>query len=424
MPRETRTEASLGGPFWRLWSAGAVNNVGDGALAIGVSLLAADLTSDPRLVASVAAAAMLPWILVSIPAGVLVDRADPVRIVRAAQLAQASAMIVLAVLAATHHVTVWELAVLAFTATAGDVVYNVAAQSMLPRLVPAAGLTRANSLIYLAQILGYTIIGQALGGTLFASATAAPFALEAGSYVACMLLLTRLRIQPIAVHADDSADRVGTGFRRVYADTIAGFRFLLGHRLLRVLAIVLGLNVFANQLATSVLVLFATRILGVSHAQYGWLVATSAGGSLLGGLVNTRIVRRVGQRAALIAALTVNAAGFAGIAFTTGAIAAGALLAAIGLSITVWNVVSVTIRQTLVPHELLGRVNSINRLLGWGLIPAGALAGGYLAHTFGLRPPFLIAGGVRFTVLLAALPSLLRALTSEQEPTRQPTPDA
>jgi len=196
MPHHSSQNPPLGRSFWTVWAAGAVNNVGNGALGVGVSLLAADLTSDARIMASVAAAATLPWALVSIPAGVLADRTDPILILRIAQLAQATAMTALAVLVGLHVATTAELAVLAFFATAGDVVYNIAGQSMLPRLVPIASLTRANTLLFLAQVIGFTLVGQSLGGMLFASSSASPFVFEAVSYIACTLILLSVRGQP------------------------------------------------------------------------------------------------------------------------------------------------------------------------------------------------------------------------------------
>jgi predicted MFS family arabinose efflux permease len=74
-----------------------------------------------------------------------------------------------------------------------------------------------------------------------------------------------------------------------------------------------------------------------------------------------------------------------------------------------WNIVTVSLRQQIVPSELLGRVNSVYRMLGWGLMPLGALAGGLVAHTFGLRAPFPVAGVLRGIALLVALPVLVRA---------------
>jgi MFS family permease len=412
-------DSRLGAPFWRLWSAGVVNNLGDGALTIGVGLLATTITHDPRLIAVVSAASMLPWLLLTLPAGVLVDRIDRIRAIRTAQFAQAAAMSVLTLLTALHVIDVPALAVLAFLVTAGDVVFSIASQSVLPQIVRAPQLVRANSLSYLGQTISYSFVGQSLGGVLFATSSALPFGVEAASYLASAGLLTGLRPRrdtttvtpagPSSDQAPGDAARLSP-LGRMWADTVEGVRWLRGHRLLRTLAVVLGVNTFANQMAMTILVLFATQTLGVSRTAYGWVVAAFAIGGVLGGLVNNRIVRRLGSFVALVIALAANAICYAAAGLAPNGYVVGGLLAVVGLSVTVWNVVSVSLRQRLVPPELLGRVNSVYRLLGWGLMPVGALVGGLLAHWLGLRAPFLVAGGLRLAMLLVAAPVLLPAL--------------
>ncbi|GMA25937.1 MFS transporter [Luteimicrobium album] len=411
----TGSDGRLGAPFWRLWTAGVVNNLGDGALTVGVGLLAATVTHDPRLVAAVSAASMLPWLLVTLPAGVLVDRVDRIRTIRTAQLTQAVVMSVLTLLVALHVITVPTLAVLAFLVTSGDVVFSLASQSVLPQIVDKPQLIKANSATYLGQTISYSLLGQSLGGLLFATASALPFGFEAASFVASAAVLARLRpshpgAAPSAAAPQSEPDGRPSPRRGVWSDLREGLRWLSRHRLLRTLTLVLGLNTFANQIGTSVLVLFATQTIGLSRTSYGLMVAASATGGIVGGLTNTRIVRLLGAPAALVLALALNATAFAATGLVGAGYALGALMALVGFSVSIWNVISVSMRQTLVPHELLGRVNSVNRLLGWGLMPLGALVGGFLGHWFGLRVPFFVTGGFRFAVLAAAAPVLLPAL--------------
>ena len=88
------------------------------------------------------------------------------------------------------------------------------------------------------------------------------------------------------------------------------------------------------------------------------------------------------------------------------------MLAAQGFSVTIWNVVTVSLRQQIVPARLLGRVNSVYRMLGWGLMPVGALAGGFVAHAAGLRAPYIVAGILCALSMLVTLPLLLAAASS------------
>jgi MFS family permease len=196
-------------------------------------------------------------------------------------------------------------------------------------------------------------------------------------------------------------------------EIVDGLRWLARHRLLRTLALLLGVNTFCGQLGNATLVLLATQTLHLDARGYGLLLGGSALGSVLGGLVNARVVARIGALPALFTALATNVVVFIGIGLSPDAIVLGALLAVNGFVLTLWNIVTVSLRQQIVPPDLLGRVTSVYKLLGWGLIPLGALTGGLVAHRLGLRAPFPIAGAVRGIALLLAAPVLARAAKFE-----------
>jgi MFS family permease len=384
--------------YWRLWWASGIDNVGDGAFAVAVPLLAVTITRDPRLVAAVSAATYLPWLLLSLPAGALVDRHDRVALMWRSQAVQAVLVGTVAVLAATGRSSLVSLAVAAFALGCCDVVFDNASQAFLPEIVPKPLLHKANGAQQAITTVGVQFLGPPVGSALFALAAALPFGLDAGSFALSASLLAtlpRTRKPPA---------------RTAIAD---GLRWLARHRLLRTLAILLGINTFCGQLATATLVLLATETLHVSTAGYGLLLAGAAFGGLLGGLVNARIVTRFGALPALLAALAGNVVVFAGIGLSPDAVVLGALLAANGFATTLWNVVTVSLRQQVVPDELLGRVTSVYKLLGKGLIPLGTLAGGLVAHAFGLRAPYPVAGALRGLALLAALPVLVSALRTK-----------
>ncbi len=132
-------------------------------------------------------------------------------------------------------------------------------------------------------------------------------------------------------------------------------------------------------------------------------------GAILGGLANPVLIRRLGQLPSLIIAMAAEAAVFAGIGLAPDAYVAGLMMAGNGFFVTMWNVVTVSLRQRIVPAGLLGRVNSVYRMLGWGLMPLGAVAGGFVAHAGGLRAPYTVGGITLALALAAALPVLLRA---------------
>jgi predicted MFS family arabinose efflux permease len=272
---------------------------------------------------------------------------------------------------------------------------------VLPSLVPADLLPRANGTQYVVQTIGQSFAGPPLGAALFAVAAAAPFGIDAASFAgAAMLIATLPRFRKAATSPAGIRD---------------GLRWLLRHRLLRVVAVLLGINNFFGQMGWATFVLLATGPLHVSTRGYGLLLAVSAVGSVAGGLANPAITRRLGQVPSLLLASGANAILYIGIAETPSIVVMAILLACSGFVVTMWNVVTVSLRQRVVPDELLGRVNSAYRMIGWGMIPLGALAGGFVADAAGLRAPFLVAGIARGVLLLALLPALLRAGTPREK---------
>lgn len=390
----------LSATYWRLWSAAAVNNVGNGAFAAAVPLLAVSITHDPRLVSIVSAATYLPWLLLSLPAGAVVDRSDRVGLMWRAQAIQAVIVGTVAMLVAVGEVDIPILAAMAFGLSACEVFFGNASQAVLPDIVPRSLLPKANGNQYAATTVGQMFLGPPVGSFLFALAIALPFGMDAATFALSAALLATLARQR---RPPDAHPAIRTAI-------VDGLRWLNRHRLLRTLALLLGVNNFCFQLGNVSLVLLATQTLHLSARGYGLLLAGGALGSTLGGLVNARIVARLGALRSLITALVANIFVFEGIGISPDAVALGALLALNGFVTTMWNIVTVSMRQQVVPAEFLGRVNSVYRMLGWGLIPLGALTGGFVAHEFGLRAGYPVAGALRGIALLVALPTLVEAV--------------
>lgn len=391
-------EDRLPARYWWLWWAGAIDNIGNGALVTAIPLLAVTLTTDPRLISMVAAASFVPWLLFALPAGALADRYSRITLMRTAQIFQAVVVTAVAILVALGLMGVVSLMTAAFLIGVGQVVFGIASQSVMPEIVDHQFLSMANARQYLATTIGQSFIGPPVGSLLFGLAIALPFGLDSAALIISVLLLVTLR---------------GSSQPRVVAQpagraVMEGLRWLAGHRLLRTLALLLGVNMFCFQLGNVTLVLLATQELGATASGYGLLLAAAAVGSVLGGLLTARLVNLFGQSPVLIAALAVNAVVFILMGVSPDAWMLAALLAVGGLVTAAWNVVTVTLRQELVPLALLGRVNSVYRLLGWGLTPLGALAGGLITHEIAVQAGYPIAGGLRALALLLALPVLIQ----------------
>ncbi|MFI6024930.1 MFS transporter [Amycolatopsis magusensis] len=380
--------------FWKLCWATGCTSFGTGVFTTAVPLLAVSLSPDPRHVAVVSAAAYLPWLLLSLPIGALLDRGDRLRLMWRAQAVQAAVVTSLGLLTASGHLTLPVLALAAFALGCGDVVVGNGTQAVVPDFVAPHRLHRANSTQQAVTTIGQQFAGPPLGSALFAVAAVLPFGVHAAALGASAALLA-------------SSPRATRPIPARVAMT-DGLRWLASHRLLRTLALLLGANTFAGQLANSTLVLLATGALHLDATGYGLLLTAAALGSVLAATTTPRLLRRFGPTPVLVTALALNAATFAGIAVSPNATVLAALLAGTGFLTTTWTVVTVGLRQQLVPAALLGRVTSSYRALGWGLMPLGALAGGLVAHELGLRARYLIAAAVRLAALLLALPVVRR----------------
>ncbi len=389
----------LGRDYWRLWWANTISSTGDGAFLAALPLLAVTITRDPRLVSVVTAAEYLPWMVLSLPVGALVDRHDRATLMWRAQAVQAALVVAVTILVVVRHAEIALLAAAALGIGSAEVVVSNAAQSVLPALVGPEQLPKANGSLQASLTVGESFLGPPFGSLLFAAAAALPFGLDAASFAGSAALLARLPRS-----REPRQDK-----QPIRAQIAGGLRWLARHRLLRVVAALLGVGNFANQMGQAVLVLLATQTLHVTARGYGLLLASSAAGSVAGGLVNPVLTRRLGMLPSLIIAGAVEAAAFVGIGLAPCPAVVALMLACQGFTVTMWNVVTVSLRQRIVPGNLLGRVNSVYRMLGWGLMPFGALAGGFVARAAGLRAPYVVAGLLTGLAVAAAVPFLLAA---------------
>jgi MFS family permease len=392
----------LGLNYWRIWWANAISSTGDGAFVAALPLLAVTITSDPRLVSVVTAATYLPWMVLSLPAGAIVDRYDRATLMWRAQLVQAAVVAALAVAVVFRRADIEVLALGGLLLGCAEVIFSNAAQAVLPALVPPELLAKANGSQQISLTIGESFLGPPVGSLVFAAAAALPFGLDAASFAASAGLVARLPRIP------QEPQRT-----KIRAQIAEGLRWLARHRLLRVVAVLLGVYNFANQMGQAVLVLLATQTLHVGVRGYGFLLAAVAVGSVAGGLVCPWLTGRLGMLPSLIIGGAIDAAVFVGLGLAPDPAVAAVMLAGQGFGVTMWNVVTVSLRQQIVPAALLGRVNSVYRMLGWGLMPLGALAGGFVAHAAGLRAPYIVAGILCGLALLAALPLLLVAKAQE-----------
>ena len=395
--RSTTPERRTDNGFTRLWLATGASNVGDGVTIAALPLLAASLTHDPRLIALVPAAARLPWLLVSLPAGVLVDRRDRRRLMLAANALRTVLLAALAVLVAGDRLTIGRLLPLVFVVGVAETVFDSAASSLLPGLVPAIELERANARLYGTEVVANSFLGPPLGALLFGLAPAVPAALDAATFAVALLLIASIRgsfdprqldrtasttlrsgprrsahLRSGNLRADPTVgedlqlaesrprehvtelDRSGPPGESgsIPGDLREGLGWLLRHRRLRLLMIAMTLYNLVEAAVFAVLVLLVTYVLGVSDRGFGFIFVGGAVGGLLGTLVSSRIIRRIGSTATMAGSMAVAALTYIGIGRATNAVVVGVLLGIGWFVGTIVSVLVVSERQRSTPDRL------------------------------------------------------------------------
>ena len=302
--------------------------------------------------------------------------------------------------------TIWLLYVIGFGLGVAETVFDNASQAILPAIVPRDHLERANGRLIAGEIVTNQFVGPPLGGFLFGISAAVPILFDAGTFAISAVLIASLGGFLVARPREDGEQRP-----RMRTDILEGLRWLRDHRLLRSLALLLGAMNFTSTMLFAVFPLYAVgseSALGLSGLGFGVLLTVSAVGSTLASMLSARAVARFGRGPVLWSTLGASVVVPIAIAATAEVVVVGAAFAVFGASAVLWNVITVSLRQTVIPDRLLGRVNSVYRFLGWGTMPIGAAVGGALAKGFGLRAPFYVSAGVLAIMGVAALPAVNR----------------
>lgn len=402
---------SLGPRYRRLWAASAVANLGDGVFQVAIALLAVRLTRSPLLVSGVALAARLPWLFLALPAGAWADRWDRRHTMLRMNAARVVLLGGLALAVASGAASIALLYVVALGLGCAEVLFDTSSQTLLPAVVGSKDdLSKANGRLFAVEMVMNQFVGPPLGGLLVAASVAVAIGTGAGLYG---LALVALALLPGTYRTARSG--APTTLR---ADIAEGLRYLFGHRLLRTLGLLLGAQNLLFTAQGAIFVLFAVSDdgLGLSELGVGVLLTFGAVGGLVGSLVAAPVERVLGRTRVLAVALVVGgiSLGLPGLVPHVGVAAATSVTA--GIAAVLWNVVTVSLRQRIIPDELLGRVNSGYRLLGWGTMPIGAALGGLVGEALGVRPVIALAGAGVLVLLVPLLAVVSDASIAAAEP--------
>lgn len=407
--------ASLGSNYRRLWSSSGLSNLADGVAVVAMPLLALQLTRAPVAIAAVTLAGRLPWLLFALHAGALADRLDRRRVMVSVNLARAVILGALAALVAADLASLAALVATAFALGTAETLFDTSAQSIMPSIVARDDLSRGNGRLYAVELTANQFVGPPLGGVLAAVSIGLAFAGSALAYGVAAVVLALLV---------GSFRPARTGPRTTLrADVAEGLRYLWRHRVLRTLGAMVGVMNLASTAVFAVFPLYAVAPgpLGLSEARFGFLLTASAVGSLAASFVAERTERTVGRARLLAGCVALSGLSYLAMALWSHLAVVAAAFAVTGVAAVLWNVVTVSLRQRIVPDHLLGRVNAGYRLLAWGTMPIGAALGGVLAEYFGLRAVFAAAGVAIIVLLVGSLVVTDEAMTAaETGPSEEP----
>ena len=408
---------NLGRNFHKALVASGFANLADGVLWVALPLLAVQLTRSPVLIAGVTIAARIPWLLAPV-AGAFADRLDRRQSMVRVNLVRTVLLGGLALAVAADVATLAMLYAVALLLGVAETLFDTSAQSLLPALVPRDDLTRANSRLFAVELVANTFIGPPLGGLLAAAGLAVALGTPAAAYLVgagCLALISG---------SFRAAGAAPAGSTRLRDEIAEGAGFVWRHPVLRPLAIMLGVQNMAFAAAFAVFVLYAVDPgpMGLSEAGFGILTATLGVGSLLGTWLAAPAERRLGRFRTLVVSVVLSGASLAVPAVTASPVLVGASFAVSGVSIVLWNVITVSLRQRITPDRLLGRMNAAYRLVGWGTMPIGAALGGFLAEALGLRATFVVGGALALATLagfrFVTEQAIARAEAAAEAPTR------
>jgi len=418
--------------FLKLLIASAASNLGDGLALIAYPWLASSITRDPFLIALVPLFAKVPWLLFSLPAGVIIDRFDRRKLILISDFVRVAltCVVLFLVLSATGLVEPEVLAsgavpepqgkwvllgilyVAAFVLGMIEVLRDNAAQTILPSVVGKQGLESANSKLATIELLMNSLCGPPLAGFLIAISLAFAFAVNAGSLLLAALLVLLITGNYLPQAVAGSAEKA-----HWFADLKGGVKWLWQHTLLRDLAIALGLLNGAYMMSLATQVLFAQEILDLSPTGFGLLLTGAAFGGVLGGAMTPYLHKHFRSGTLMVVSVILFATETFVFGLTSNAYVAWGSLFIGSFAAVTWNVITVSLRQRIIPDQLLGRVNSVYRFFSWGMMPFGTLLGGALVslvqlaavREVALRSPYIVAGLTMVGVLLVSMFRLTNA---------------
>lgn len=386
--------------FRTLLTAFGISSLGDGIRTAALPLLAVFITHNPIAIAGLAIAGRLPWLLVSLFSGAVADRYDRRKLMIGVDATRGIVLLALVALMVGGVDGMPVLYVVALALGVGETLFDTATSGFLPEVVRGQELAKANGQIFSTKLVGSDFVGPAAGSWLFAIARSVPFLADAISFLLSAVLVGFVR-RRTDHPAADSASRPAPARRSMLHEVKEGLLWTRNNDVIRsFLIMATGVN-FVQSAVQSLLVLLAVNDFGIPAGAYGLLLTGTGVGAFLGGLLSARVGDRIGIHRVLLPAVASGVPLLLLIAWTHQPVVLGASLAVNAFMGVLAGVQTASLRQRIVPNELMGRVSSVGQFFCYGLaIPLGSLLAGVLARLVGVRMVYMWGAVVTFIVVL------------------------
>ena len=397
--------SALGSDFSRIWSASLITNLADGVLKLAAPLLAVSLTEDPVLIGLLSALSLLPWLFFAIPIGVYVDRTDRRRALIQGNVLRSIVGIVLAFAIAEDFINIWILLSAIFFIGICEVLVDTTSQSVLPQILDRSEFEKGNSRLQISEVIVAQFVGSPLSGFLYAIAIGLPFFFStSGFFVAALVIAVipfKKELSSINPH-DVKKEKMG-----ILGDIKFALSFIYREKSIFAIVVVTTSIGFFYSLSNAIAPLFLLKELDIPVRLFGVVLAIQGVGALIGSIAAPRISSALGRGRALALNLLLASSMIVLTGLAPNAVVYVVISVVIGFTISIWNILLMSLYQSLIPSHLYGRIHGARRTIVWGLMPIGSVIGGFVAKG-GLRLPFLIGGVIATSISILAFTTVMR----------------
>ncbi|SCY36122.1 Predicted arabinose efflux permease, MFS family [Paenibacillus polysaccharolyticus] len=389
--------------YSKLFGAFSLTFLGDGLTLAAVPWLVSTLTTDTLYASITMTALRLPWLIFSLPVGVLIDRYSRKHMLVGASFTRMIFLLFLTICIWGGWISIPLLALFMFGIGLSRVVFDSTVQTIIPQVVEEKKLEKANGQFTAGQLITSDILGVALGGFIITMHIVYPFAIDTVTAILSLLLISGLRgsfhpAKSKESQVQEQAEKETRPMKNWKREMWSGIQYVFQDRFLRGLAI---LSVTITLMFSMILVtqiFFVREVLQLEAYAFGILISIATIGSILGSQAVAYMRKRWSSKQLILLSILSMGLLYGAVGLTSNAYVVGGLYFCAAFFIVVYNVIRSSILQRSVPNELLGRVGSVFRFLSFGISAIGTLLGGLLVRVsetffdrlFSLQLPYLL----------------------------------